>query len=104
MVSRRNGQNNFCYAASGDKNVTEVHDDLPVADPLESKEFHSGAGAEFVGTVVLDLDDVAGFVAAEELGLGFGEVLHEEIGVLLIAWVTTAAFFCRFDDGFLCHL
>ena len=43
---------------------------LPVTDEFESKEFHCGAGAEFVGTVVADLDDIFGFVSAEELRCG----------------------------------
>ena len=43
---------------------------LPVADPFQSIELHRGAGTKFVGTVVADLYDVAGFVSAEEDGFG----------------------------------
>ena len=43
---------------------------LPVTDEFESEEFHGGAVAKLVSTVVTYLHDVAGFVSAEELRCG----------------------------------
>lgn len=59
---------------------------LPVADPLESKEFHGCSGADFELSVVLDLDEVFARLAT---GFPFGlaqmvsqlEVHYKEIGV-----------------------
>ncbi len=53
----------------------------PIADPFKVKEGHCVACAKLVGSVVAYLYDVAAFVTAEEEGLGFGEVLHKEVGV-----------------------
>ena len=75
---------------------------LPIADPFESEEFHRGACAEFVCTVVADLYDVATFVSSQEDGLRFGEVLHEEIGVWPWDELWMHALFHSFYNGALC--
>ena len=44
----------------------QVNSLLPISNPFEVKEIHCLACAEFVGTIVADLDDVTGFVSTEE--------------------------------------
>ena len=58
---------------------------LPIAHPFEVEEFHCFACAEFIGSVVADLDYVAGFISSKEDRLRLGEVVEEEIRISLFS-------------------